>query len=314
MAGTVGNSEYNGGVVEVLYKILGVGNQVIQQGTAALETGIAKKRALPNLSQLDNPIGDYDLDEPSTDTTTTTYAERSLNPLKMTIFEKFTPDDWQDVWDKWQPNGDFTNLMMNPEFMADVLAIYQNKGGAQLAKNFWQGDTTLAAGNALNKFNGIITRAAADADVLDVADIGVINKANVVEVLEGMYSATPDKFMDDIDFIYHMNTTDFKLLQLYNNDAKKTTVGVLTENVENLFLEKRIRHYSGLPKNYIVGAKSTTDRRDTNLFMGMYFDPVNETPLMGKTENAGRRHFVRIDYKVDANYRVGSEIVLYQGS
>jgi len=314
MAWTVGNSNYAGGVVEVLYKILGVGNQVVQQGSAALETGIALKRSLPNLSQTDNPIGDYTSGVPSSSTATTTYAERELEPKKMTIYEPFLPEDWQEVWDKWQPTGDFTNLMMNPEFVADVLEIYRNKGGAQLAANFWQGDTTLAAGNALNKFNGIITRAAADADVVDVANIGAITKANVVEVLEGMYSATLDKFMNNPDFIYHMNTTDFKLLQLYNNDAKKTTVGVLTENVQNLFLEKRIRHYTGLPKNSVVGAVSTTDRRDTNLFMGMYFDPVLETPKMGLKDNAGRTHFVRFDYKVDANYRVGSEIVLYQGS
>lgn len=308
----VGNSNYAGDFLEFLYSVLFVGNQVIQKGSARVLTGIAKKRSLPKVSQTESPFGDYTSSKPSSDTVTTTYAERDLEPQKMTLYEEFTPEDWQDVWDKWQPVGDFTNLMMNPEFMADVMELYMNNGGTQLSKLFWQGDTTLAAGNALNKFNGIITRAIADASVVDVTPAGVITKSNVADIVESVWAAIDDKFFDDPDYMIHMNTTDFKLLQQFNNDAKKTTVGVLNENIQRLFLEKRIEHYSGFPKNYVLGAKGLADSDTSNLFFGFYVEFTNENPRINYVTNAGRDMFIRYDVKADANYREATELVLYQ--
>ena len=156
---TVGNSDFNGDALLELYLVFDVGNQAVNKGAANVQVGIAQKRALPNLSQTDDPIGDYTTGVPA-DTVTTTYAERSLEPVPKTVMERFLPEDMQDVWDKWQPTGDFTNLMQNAEFLRDVLRLTRNKLGTQLGRNFWQGDT----GGSLpdNLFNGIITRTAAD--------------------------------------------------------------------------------------------------------------------------------------------------------
>jgi hypothetical protein len=308
----VGNSNYNGDFLSFLYQVFFVGNQVIEKGTARVLTGIAQKRALPKLSQTEDPLGDYTSGVPTSETVTTTYAERELEPEKMTLYEEFLPEDFQDVWEKWQPVGDFTNLMHNAEFMADVIELYMNNGGTQLSKLFWQGDTTLGAGNALNKFNGIITRAIADPNVIDVTPAGNITQTNVIDILSAVWQATPDKFMDDPNYKIHMNTTNFKMLQLANVDAKKTTTGVLTTDVERLFLEKRIEHYSGFPANYMLGARSMADNDSSNLFFGFYVQYDNENPRINYKDNAGRLMFVRVDLKADANYREASELVLYQ--
>ncbi len=312
MSWTVGNSNYNGDFLTFLYSVLFVGNQTVEKGAARVLTGIAKKRALPKISQTSDPLGDYTSGVPASDTVTTTYAERELDPQKMTLFEKFLPEDWQDIWEKWQPVGDFTNLKENPEFMADVLNLYMNNGGTQLSKLFWQGDTSLGAGDPLNKFDGIVTRAAADPNVIDATPQGAITKTNVVDIVESVWNAIPDKYFDDMNYIIHMNTTDFKLLQQANLDAKKTTTGVLNENIERLFLEKRIEHYSGLPKDRIVGALSMADSDESNLFFGFYVELEDENPKIDYVNNAGRERFVRLDLKADANYREASEIVLYQ--
>ncbi len=312
MTMTNSGSAYNGDYIKVLYQVFGVGNDVIDQGSAALEVGIRTTRAIPVLSQTANPIGAYTTGAPGAVTVTTTYAERSLTPQKAMLYEEFLPDTWQDIWDEWSAKGDFTNLMMDPKFLRAVLELYQDGQGAQFAANFWQGNT----GGALptNLFNGIITRAAADADVIDVTNVGVIVKGNVIAVVEGMYNAMPAKFLNDPNWAIHMNSVDYKLLQAANVDAKKSTTGVLSTAVEELFLNKRIKHYSSLPKNSMVGAKGTTDRKTSNLFMGMYFDPNKEKPRLDYTLNNGRTMFIRIDYELDANYRSGGEIVLYQGS
>ena len=308
----VGNSSYAGDFLSFLYQVFTVGNQVIEKGVTNVQVGIAQKRALPRLSQTEDPIGDYTSGVPATESVTTTYAERSIEPQKMTLYEEFLPEDFQDVWEKWQPVGDFTNLMHNPEFLADVIELYMNNGGTQLSKLFWQGDTTLLANDPLNKFNGIITRASADANTIKVTPAGAITQANVADRVAEVWSAIPDKFIDDRNYQIHMNTTDFKLLQRFNNDAKKTTVGVLDEEISMLFLNKRIVHYSGLPKNYIVGAKGVADAATSNLFFGFYVEYTNENPRIDYKENAGRLRFVRIDLKADANYRESSEIVLYE--
>lgn len=310
---TLSNTNYNGEVLEVLYQVFGIGNEIVEKGAARLLSDISTKKALPKISQTDSPIGDYVDGEPSSDTVTSTYAERELVMQKMTLYEEFKPTDWHNLWKMWQSVGDMTNLAANPQILAAVLALYQNGIGRQISKNFWQGDTTLGAGNALNKFNGIVTRAAADATVIDVANIGAITKSNVIEVLEDFWAAIPDKFQDDEDFRIHMNTTDWKYLQQANNDIKKSSVGVLNQSIQDLFLQKRIVHFQGLPASSIVGARTTNDD-NSNLFLGVWVDPEAEEPVIAKKNAAGRTWFVRIDFKADANYREGSEIVLYQGS
>lgn len=310
----VGNTSYAGDFLSFLYQVFFVGNQVINKGSARVLTGIAKKRALPKISQTADPLGDYTSGVPSSETVTTTYAEVSIEPKEMTLYEEFLPEDFLAVWEKWQPVGDFTNLKHNPEFLADVIELYNNNAGTQLSKLFWQGDDSLAAGNALNKFDGIITLAKADANVIDVTPAGAITKANVVDRVEEVWAACPDKFIDDPDWVIHMNTTDYKLLQQFNNDAKKTTVGVLSQELQDLFLNKRIVHYTGLPKNYIVGAKGIADSDQSNLFFGFYVGLSDENPRMDYKENAGRLMFIRLDLKASCAYREGSEIVLYSPS
>jgi len=310
----VSASNYNGDFLEFLYLVMFVGNQVIDKGAARVLTGIAKKRALPKISQTSDPLADYTTSKPGSDSVTTTYAERELDPQKMTLYEEFLPEDYQDVWEKWQPIGDFTNLRHKPEFIMDVLELYKNNAGTQLSKLFWQGDTTLGAGNALNKFNGIITRLKADPNAVAVTPAGAITKSNVIDRLGEVWNAIPDKFLDDENFIIHMNTTDWKLLQEANNDAKKTTVGVLDETIRNLFLEKRIQHYSGLTKDHIVGAVSIPDSDRSNLYFGFYVTLEGENPKIDYVENAGRDWFLRMDLKADANYREASEIVFYEPS
>ena len=100
MAGlTLLNSNYNGEVLANLYKILGVGNEAVQKGVLNVQTGISTKKSLPRLTITENPIGDYVEGSPSSETATVSYAERSLDPNKATVYIEFNPTDFHDVWD-----------------------------------------------------------------------------------------------------------------------------------------------------------------------------------------------------------------------
>lgn len=313
MSLTLSNTNYNGEVLENLYLVTGVGNEVMQKGAAKLHVDISTKKALPRLSQTANPIGDYATGSPADVTATTTYAERELVVQPMTVYETFLPKTFHDIWKKWQSAGDFTNLELNSELMNSILDLYKDGIGTQMSKLFWQGDTTLAAANPLNKFNGIITRAKDDANVIKPTPAGNITDSNFMDILAACWAAIPDHFIDDPDFVLHVNTTDWKTMQAGNTKLKEAFVGVFGMSMETMYQEKRIKHFQGLTRHHIVGAKVTAGE-DSNLNLGVWVDPENEVPLVDRVSNNSPLRFLRLDFKADANYRIAEEIVLYEPS
>ena len=313
MALTLSNTNYNGEVLENLYLVTGVGNEVIEKGAARLHSDISTKKSLPRLSQTENPIGDYVAAAPSSETATTSYAERTLDPQTMTVYETFLPTTFHDIWEFIKSVGDFTNLELNAQLLNAILDLYRDGIGVQMAKLFWQGDTSLGAGNAMNKFNGIITRASADGNVIKPTPQGNITDQSFVDILAATWAAIPDKFIDDPDFVLHVNTTDWKTMQTGNTKLKEAFVGVFGMSMETMYNEKRLKHFQGLTRHHIVGAKVTNDDK-SNLNMGVWVDPDSEEPIFDRVANNSRQWFLRLDFKADANYRISEEVVLYEPS
>jgi hypothetical protein len=310
MSLTLANTNYNGEVLENLYLVTGVGNEVVAKGAAKVITDIPVKIALPRLSQTSDPIGDYQTGAPAGNTATTTYAERELVVEPMTVYEEFTPKTFQGIWKLWQSIGDFTNLELNQQLLTAILDIFKSGIGTQMSKLFWQGDKLLGANNALNKFNGIITRAKLDANVIKPTPAGNITDQNFMDILAAVWAAIPDKFVDDPDFVIHVNTTDWKTMQAGNTKLKEQFVGVFGMNMETMYNTKKIKHFQGLTRHHIVGAR-VTNGEDSNLNLGVYIDPESENVLVNRVANNSPLWFLRLDYEADANYRIPEELVLY---
>ena len=314
MAITVTSTNYNGELNEFLYKVMGLGAQTAMKGGYHLIPGVNMKEQLDKLITTEDPFTDYTDDTPSTGENANTKTKRELSPLKFTVWGSITPSVWLPVWRRYRSQGTLTQLTANPQFLADVFDLVKNSSARQLDKLFWQGDVGAGGSSPLRFFDGIIKKieADSDSDVTFVTPAGTIVKANVVAILEAFYAAIPDKFFDDPDFKIHMNTGDFKLLQFFNNDAKKTTVGVLNETIQRLFLEKRIEHFTNLPASRIVGAK-TLSGESSNLVLGMYASLEDE--IMGmKIEKKDLSNITRyrFDGMADAQYRYGGDIVYYK--
>jgi hypothetical protein len=310
MALTLTNTNYNGEVLENLYLVTGVGNEVVSKGASKLHTDISTKKALPRLSQTENPIGDYQTGVPGGVTATTSYAERELVVQPMTVYETFLPTTFHNIWKIWKSVGDFTNLELNAQLLNAILDLYKNGVGTQMAKLFWQGDLLLAAADPMNKFDGIITRAIADVNVIKPTPSGNITDQNFMDILALCWAAIPDNFIDDPDFVLHVNTTDWKTMQAGNTKLKEAFVGVFGMSMETMYQEKRIKHFQGLNRHHVVGAKCTNGE-DSNLNMGVWVDPDSESVVVDKVANNSREWFLRLDYKADANYRVSEELLLY---
>lgn len=310
MALTLTNTNYNGEVLENLYLVTGVGNEVVQKGAARMIPGISTTKALPRLSQTADPIDDYQAGVPAGETATTTYAERSLIMRPMTVYETFLPTTFHDIWDLWKSAGDFTNLELNAQLMNAILNLYRDGIGTQMSRLFWQGDRLFAAHDPLNLLDGIVTRAVLDANVIKPTPAGNITDANFMDILEACWAAIPDKFIDDPDFVLHVNTTDYKTMQAANTKLKQAFVGVFGMSLDDMYQMKRIKHFQGMPRYYIVGARTTNDE-SSNLNLGVWVDPDAESVIVDKVANNSRQWFLRLDFKADANYRVSEELLLY---
>ncbi len=314
MADTFVSTNYNGDLNEFLYKVMGLGAQTAQKGGYHLIPDVAMKEELDYLETDEDPFTDYTEDTPSTGETNTVMKKRELNPSKFTVWGSISPVTWLPIWRKYRSQGTLTQLSANPQFLADVFDLVRNASARQLDKLFWQGDVAAGGSSPLRFFDGIIKKIEADSDtnIIFATPAGAITQANVVDRLEDMYSATPDKFLEDPDFRIMMNTGDFKLLQFFNNDTKKTTVGVLDESIRRLFLEKRIEHFTNLPASHIVGAK-TSNAESSNLVLGMYASLESETMGM-KVEKKDLSNIIRyrFDGMGDTQYRFGGDIVYYK--
>lgn len=304
---TITNTNYNGDVIRDIYKVFGTGFEVVEKNSCRVEIGVKTTRSLAAIRTADDPVSAYET-TPTGETADTDYNERTLTMTKAMLYEKIDPVIWNEIWDQFASQGlTFTNLALNPDIANAVFQLYANAVGRQFSKLFWQGDT--GGGDLID---GIITTAAADAAVVDVTPAGVITVNNVLDIVGSVWDAIPDHFFEDPDYSIHMNTGDFKLAQKANQSAAAGTDGYLNNSIRDMFLNHRIKHYAGLPKNHIVGAKGT-ESVDSNLVFGFYATPDSElgAPIIDKVSNNSRDMFVRVDYKIGAQYREGSEIVLY---
>jgi hypothetical protein len=314
MADTYTGTNYNGDLNDFLYQVMGLGAETAQKGGYHLIPDVALKEELDYLETDEDPFTDYTEDTPSAGETNTVMTKRELSPAKFTVWGSISPVLWLPIWRKYRSQGTLTQLSANPQFLADVFNLVRNASARQLDKLFWQGDTAAGGASPLRFFDGIIKKLTADSDsnVNFVVPAGAITKANVVDRLEEMYAAMPDKFLEDPDFRIMMNTGDFKLLQFFNNDAKKTTVGVLGQNIQRLFLEQRIVNLTNLPASHMVGAK-TSNSSSSNLVLGMYASLESETMGM-KVEKKDLSNITRyrFDGMADPQYRYGGDIVFYK--
>ncbi len=318
MAGTIvpGASNFNGTLDEYLYLQMQEGADFLNagKGCAYQKVGVRYKTELDRLVYTADPLEDYTTGNPAF-ASGSTKNKRELAPRKMTLSGTFQPDEWLNQWEQFAPNGVLTDLMMNPQFMQRVMELALNSAWTQIAKLFWQGDINAGGASPLRFFNGIVTNILADTDgdVTFVAPAGVITQANVIERIIDMYKATPERFIEDPNYKYHVSFADFRLLNLANNDIKKTSVGVLNEAIQDLFLAKRIVPYQGFPKDYIIGARTGLGS-DSNFVFGNYFgiDAEFNGIQVAKTANLGKIYGYRVDFMADTQYRSGEDIVIYK--
>ena len=300
-------SAYAGEVLDMLLTKAATGNELVAGGHIRVEPNISTKFYIPRLKagsmlqkRIEQPVdtdskGDFTIDE------------RALEPAEFMAFTTFNPRSFEKFWRPWQPTG--------PLVFAELPAEAQNALLAELAKvvDFELGDLfvngTLGAG-ANQLFNGILTRIAADADVIPADAPAVITSENIIAALKKVHVKIPKAVRRQKNLKIFMSIED---ADLYDDALTAQT------SKGKDYTERNPERYKGIPivalaswpKDVIVAANASMDL-DTNFWAGVGFSDDMEAIKIDRLTNAGEKYFFKMLMKADTNVAFGEEIVLYK--
>ena len=242
-------------------------------------------------------------------TSTVTLTERILQVEEYQVNLQLCKKDWHSTWQSIEMGmSAFDSL---PKSFADYLIGHVSaKVAEKIENNIWKGATANAG-----EFNGLVTLATADSDVIDVVGT-TITAANVITELGKVVDAIPAALYNKEDMYIYVsqnvarayvralggfgasglgaNGTNAQGTQWYNN-------GALTFDGVKIFVA------NGLDDNYMMAAQQS------NLFFGTgLLSDQNEVKLIDMADVDGSQN-VRIVMRFTAGvqYGLGSEIVLY---
>lgn len=304
------DTNFNGSVANIIYKDVAEGNEVIEEGIARLELRVRDKVELGSLRQTARPFDAY-ATTPTGDSVTTNYDKRNLSVFKLMAYEEFDPQDWLDFWEKWGSAGTMTELRMNSAFMADLFELLSENMGSHIAELFFAGDTGGVVAK-LAYFDGLVTKALADANVIDAVTDGVITALNIKTVLSNVVDAIPEKDYKNDKYKILVSMADYKLIQRANTTVKEANDGFLDDTVKDMFEQKRIIPFVNMPKNYMVATRVGTDQM-SNLVLGFWFDQKNEERDMrvDRLANNSDDWFYRMNIRLGMNYVYSENVILY---
>lgn len=305
-------SNYAGDVLDYIITESVVGNEAIQKGSIYVIPDVPYKTSIAKMVSTANPIIDREA-MPAIKSATVTWSEASLQPVEMMIYiPDINPRIFESAWRPFQPKGALPNKILDPQIQKTFADVVLKQAQKQIGRLFWQGDTLLASTNALHFFNGYAVRAAASSTNIDVTNAGVITALNIISILESCQQAVPDALYDDPDFVFHMNTGDFRKYQQAVRQLSYKGQGP-AEDVPAEYGGREIRYYSGFPANKILGCKATTGT-DSNLYAAT--DKVNDVEnfIIEKLRPEGEHYFLKALFKMDANFSIDSESIFYAGS
>ncbi len=311
-------TNFNGDVAAGIYKDFAVGNEVVSgnkfsgdRGIAYLELDVPDKRELRNATQTTRPFGEWKETPVTGDiTVSTAIGKRELNLEKVMIYEEFKPEDYDLEWPDVRSIGSQTEHMLSPALMLEVLSLLVPNAGAHISELFFEGDK--AGSGGLEFIDGIIVKAVADGSTVQVTPAGVITSANVINILTDVIDAIPSKDYINDAYKILVSMEDFRILQRANTDAKKTSDGVLDDNMKNLLEEKTIIPFVGLAKNHIIATK-VGESAESNLHLGFWFDETREMQdlRVDRVAPNSENWFLRLNLKLDANYKLSENLIYY---
>ena len=268
----------------------------IENGGIEVKPNIKFKEVIKKLSTDDLlKDGTCDFDP----TSTITLTERIIQPEEFQVNLELCKKDFRSDWEAISMGySAFDNLP--PSFADFLVAHVAAKVAQKNEKNIWQG----ASANA-GEFDGLVTLATADADVIDVVGT-TVDATNVIAELGKVLDAAPDTVYGSEDFAIYVPKNVARAYiraqaALGYKDLYHEGQTALDFEGTKLFVA------DGLAANKMLAAQKS------NLYFGTgLLSDHNQVKVIDMADIDGSQN-VRVVMRMTAGvqYGIGSEIVLY---
>ena len=280
----------------------------IENGGIEVKPNIKYKEVIKKIATddlLKNATCDFD------PTSTVTLTERIIQPEEFQVNLQLCKKDFRSDWEAVQMGvSAFDDLP--PSFADFLIAHVAAKVAQKNETNIWSGVNANAG-----EFDGLVTLATADADVIDVtAAVGGVTAANVIDELGKVVDAIPSTLYGKEDLYLYVSQNIARAYVRALGGFGASGLGAAGTNAQGTqwwnngslsFDGVKIFVANGLANNTAMAAEKS------NLYFGTgLLSDHNEVKVIDMADIDGSQN-VRIVMRMTAGvqYGIGSDIVLY---
>lgn len=304
MAIVVRNTNYNGEVLEKLLVLATTGNDLVEKGLIMVIPGVEKKISLPRIKtgkmlqkrkenpELKDSKGNFN------------YSEKSLDPEDFMAFTVFNPRAFEHIWRKWQPKGNLVFAELPPEAQNALLDELAKSVKFELGWHYINGEY---GDDDDHLFNGILTQAAKDTDLI------VVNSGStyMVDKLKAVRSAIPKALRENPNLRILMSIDDFDKYddELTEREYKNSSE---TDINKKRYKGITIETLNSWPDGLIVATLCSMGT-DGNLFAAVNLQDDEDVIQIDKWTASSELYFFKLLMKADTNIAFGEEFVVLDG-
>jgi|TARA_R110000796_G_scaffold2420_1_gene9631 hypothetical protein len=289
----------------------------LDRGGIEIKPNIKFKEVIKKLATDANVIKDATCD--FTDTGALTLTERIIQPEEFQVNLELCKKDFRSDWEAVSMGySAFDNLP--PKFSDYLIGHVSGLVAEKTENNIWKGVNANAG-----EFDGFVTLAAADADVIDVAS-ATVTSANVIAQLGAIVDAIPSTLYGKEDLYIYVSQNiarayvralgGFGILENAAGTENVSSIGANGVNSQGTmwwqngglsFDGVKIFVANGLADNRAMAAQKS------NLFFGTgLLSDHNEVKVIDMADLDGSQNVrVIMRFTSGVQYGIGSEIVLY---
>lgn len=302
MAINIKNTNYNGEVLEQLLTVATTNNEIVGKGLIHIIPNVSKKVSIPRLRtskmlqqqkedpQVSDSKGGFD------------YSEQSLNPVDFMAFTVFNPRTFESVWRPFQPKGDLVFVELPPAVQNQLLDALSKQVQFELGNHYING---VQGDDDDHLFNGILTQAAKDQDVVVVSS----DETTMVGRLKAVRAKIPVAMIENPNLRFLMSPTDFNK---YDDELTAREYKNRDETTRNLKMYKdiKIETLAAWPDDLIVATLCSPDAMTSNLFAAVNLQDDEHVIKIGPVSNMSELYFFKMLMKADTNIAFGEEFIV----
>jgi hypothetical protein len=228
----------------------------------------------------------------------------------MLWYDKIRPQEWENVFRKYQPTGPLVLEQLNPLIMKDMFLVFSEQYKEVSNENIINGEQTKVTGlNEYKRYNGVMTIAKASTDVKKVTFAAVTTPAQAQATLEKLRKGVDVRVRRQANFKYVVSPA---ILDLYFDSqyAQAQKGADLTNDGVPRYKGKEVHVSDTLADDEAFAAVLST-KADSNLIMpvaGIGSDTAFE---MDKMPGGSEYHFVKMVWKQGLGIKKHDEFAVH---